>query len=56
MLWITTAGAASAQLFATPGADTINGVANGTGIALAAGKSITLMSPIPGAWFSVLSA
>jgi hypothetical protein len=56
MLWITNAGAASAQLFATPGADTINGVANGTGIALAAGKSITLMSPIPGAWFSVLSA
>jgi hypothetical protein len=56
LLWITNAGAASAQVFASSGADTINGVANGTGIPLANGKSLTLMSPIPGAWFSVLSA
>jgi hypothetical protein len=56
MLWMTNAGAASAQLFASIGADTINGVANGTGISLAAGKSITLMSPLAGAWFGILSA
>lgn len=56
LLWITNAGAASSQIFANPGSDTINGVANATGIALAAGKSITLVSPILGAWFGVLSA
>jgi hypothetical protein len=56
LLWITNAGAASAQVFASPAADTINGVANATGIALANGKSLTLMSPLAGAWFSVLSA
>ena len=39
MLWLTNAGAASSQIFAFPGADLINGVANATGIALAAGKS-----------------
>jgi len=57
LLWITNAGAASAQVFAAPGtSDTINGVAAATGIALAAGKSIVIMSPISGAWFGVLSA
>jgi hypothetical protein len=56
LLWITNAGAASSQIFASPGTDTINGVANATGIALAAGKSITLMSPLAGAWFGILSA
>jgi hypothetical protein len=56
LLWITNAGAASAQVFASPGADTINGIANATGIALANGKSITLMSPLAGAWFGILSA
>ena len=56
VMWITNAGAASAQVFASPGADTINGIANGTGIALANGKSLTLMCPLAGAWFSVLSA
>ena len=56
ILWITNAGAASAQVFAAPGADTINGIANATGIALANGKSLTLMCPLAGAWFSVLSA
>jgi hypothetical protein len=55
-LWLINAGAASAQVFANPGADTINGVANATGVALANGKSTTLVSPIPGAWFSILSA
>jgi hypothetical protein len=57
MLWLTNAGATAAQLFAAPGvADTINGIAGGTGISLAAGKAITLMSPLPGAWFGILSA
>lgn len=56
LLYIINAGAASCQIFATPGPGTINGIANGTGIALAAGKSITLISPIAAAWFGVLSA
>lgn len=56
LLWLVNAGAASAQVFASAGADTINGVANGTGIALANGKSITLVCPLAGAWFTILSA
>lgn len=56
LLWVTNAGTASCQVFAATGPDTINSVANGTGIALASGKSITLMSPLAGAWFGVLSA
>lgn len=57
LLWISNGGAASAQLFADAStSDTINGVAAGTGIALAAGKSTVLMSPLAGAWFSVVSA
>ena len=57
VLWLSNGGAASAQVFAALGtADTINGVAAATGIALAAGKAIVLMSPIQGAWFGVLSA
>jgi hypothetical protein len=56
LLWVTNAGAASAQIFAAPGADTINGIANATGITLANGKSTTLVSPLAGAWFSILSA
>ena len=56
LLWITNAGAANAQIFASPGADTINGVANATGISLANGKSATLVCPLAGAWFSILSA
>lgn len=57
VLWIVNAGAASAQLFADLNtSDTINGVAAATGIALAAGKSMTLFSPLAGAWFGVLSA
>jgi len=56
-MWVSNGGAASSQIFAnTAGSDTINGVAAATGIALAAGKSITLFSPIAGAWFGVLSA
>jgi hypothetical protein len=43
-------------VFASPGSDTINGIANGTGIALANGKTMTLISPLAGAWFGVLSA
>ena len=35
---------------------TDNGIANGTGIALANGKTMTLMCPLAGAWFSILSA
>lgn len=57
VLWLINAGAASSQIFAnTAGSDTINGVAAATGIALAAGKAITLVSPIVGAWFGILSA
>lgn len=57
VLWVINAGAASAQIFANQAtSDTINGVVAATGIALAAGKAITLMSPIQGAWFGVLSA
>lgn len=57
VMWIANAGAASAQIFAATGtSDTINGVAAATGVALAAGKSDTVFSPLPGAWFTVLSA
>jgi hypothetical protein len=56
VMWLTNAGAASSQVFASPGSDTINGIANGTGIALANGKTMTLISPLAGAWFGVLSA
>jgi hypothetical protein len=56
VIWLTNAGAASAQIFASPGTDTINGIANATGIALAAGKSSTLVCPLAGAWFLNLSA
>lgn len=57
LLWVINAGAASCQIFtALGGSGTINGIAGTTGLALAAGKSITLMSPIAAAWFGVLSA
>jgi hypothetical protein len=57
MVWLVNAGAASAQMFAdTSTSDTINGVVAATGVALAAGKAMMLISPIPGAWFGVLSA
>ena len=56
-LTVINGGAASAQIFTALGlAGTINGIAGTTGIALAAGKSITLVSPLPQAWFGVLSA
>lgn len=55
-LLLTNGGAASANMFANPGADTLNGVANGTAVPLAVGKSIMLFSPLAGAWFGVLSA
>lgn len=57
VMWLINAGAASAQVFTAIGlGGTINGVAGTTGIALAAGKAMTLISPIQGAWFGVLSA
>lgn len=57
VLWVTNGAANSMQIFgAAGGADTINGIAGSTGIALAAGKSMTLTSPLAGAWFSILSA
>ncbi|HEY2418115.1 MAG TPA: hypothetical protein VGH84_09355 [Steroidobacteraceae bacterium] len=57
IIWIANGGAASSQIFANAaGSDTINGVVAATGIALANGKSITLFSPLPGAWFGILSA
>jgi hypothetical protein len=44
-------------MFAADGtSDTINGVAAATGVALAAGKGDVLMSPLPGAWFTVTGA
>lgn len=57
VLLVTNGGAASAQIFTALGlGGTINGVAGTTGIALAAGKSLMLHSPLAQAWFSVLSA
>lgn len=57
MVWIINGGAASAQIFTAVGlGGTINGIAGTTGIALAAGKAMQLVSPIQGAWFGVLSA
>jgi hypothetical protein len=51
------AGAAACQVFADPASrDTINGVAQGTGVSLPAGKSAWCCSAAPGAWFWVLSA
>ena len=57
LLWLINGGAQSAQVFANNNtSDTINGVAAGTGIALASGKSQLFMSPLAGAWFGNLSA
>jgi hypothetical protein len=57
VMWLVNGGALGAQVFGAVGrTDTINGIAGATGIALAAGKSITLFSPLAGAWFGVLSA
>lgn len=56
-LTVINSGAASAQVFAAPGtADTINGVAAATGIALAAAGKAQFVSPGPGVWFTILSA
>jgi hypothetical protein len=56
---ITVANAAASnamQIFAAVGtSDTINGVAAATGISLAAGKTMQLLS-FPGSWYGVLSA
>jgi hypothetical protein len=57
LMWVSNAGAASAQIFAAVGtSDTINGVVAATGVALPAGKSDVFMAPLAGAWFSVASA
>jgi hypothetical protein len=57
VMWVANAGAASAQVYAAPGtADTINGIAAGTGVPLLNGKSDVFMSPLAGAWFTVASA
>lgn len=56
-LTVINSGVASAQVFAALGtADTINGVAAATGIALAAAAKAQFVSPGPGLWFSILSA
>lgn len=47
--------ATSMQVFGQ-GSDTINGVAFGTGVAQAAGKSALYISPASGIWFRLLSA
>lgn len=56
VLWITNAGAASSTMYCAPGNDQVNGTANGTGFAIANGKTATVISPIAGAWFTILSA
>ena len=57
VMWLSNGGAAASQVFAAPTTtDTINGVAGSTGISIGAGKSTVLMSPLQGAWFSVISA
>jgi hypothetical protein len=57
VVYVVNNGAASCQVFAdTATADTINGVAAATGVALAAAKSASYASPAPGVWFMVLSA
>lgn len=48
-------GANSMQVFGS-GTDTINGVATGTGVAQAAGKSAIYKLYAAGAWFRLLSA
>lgn len=45
----------SMQVFGQAG-DTINGVATGTGVAQAAGKTALYVSPAPGVWFRLLSS
>jgi hypothetical protein len=47
--------ATSMQVFGQAG-DTINGVATGTGVAQAAGKTALYVSPAAGVWFRLLSA
>lgn len=55
-LTVINAGASAMQLFAAVGtSDTINGVAAATGISVAAGKTIELVSFV-GAWHGILSA
>jgi hypothetical protein len=57
VIYVVNGGAASAQVFGDPAtSDTINGVAAGTGVALANGKSASYFSPAAGVWFAVLSA
>lgn len=52
---IINAGANGLKLFAV-GTDTINGTAGATGIALAAGKTLTAYCTAAGAWHTMLSA
>lgn len=53
---VINAGSNAMQIFASPsGTDTINSTAGSTGISLAAGKTIELIS-FPGAWHGILSA
>lgn len=50
-VYVRNGGAASAQVFAvTPG--TVNGVATGTGVSLAAGASATYRQSVLGTWFT----
>lgn len=52
---INTTASTSMQVFGS-GTDTINGVATGTGVAQAAGKTAVYISAVPGAWYRLLSA
>ena len=56
LLIVNAAASNAMQVFAAVGtSDTINGVAAATGISVAAGKALELVS-FPGAWHGVLSA
>jgi len=54
-LVVVNAGANPMQVYGT-GADTINGIAGSTGIALAAGKTAEYFTTVAGAWHQLLSA
>jgi hypothetical protein len=53
--YISNSSSTSMQVYGS-GTDTINGVAYGTGVALAGGKNAVFYCTFPGKWFMVLSA
>jgi hypothetical protein len=55
VVYVINTTATSMQVFGAS-TDTINGIATGTGVAQAAGKSATYVCAVAGAWYRVLSA